>query len=383
MSMAHWLFQEEHEMLRKSLRAWVEREIKPHVEEWEEKGEFPRELFTRAGELGFLGLTYPEEYGGSGEDYLAGAVFTEELARCGSGGVAAGLGASIGIAAPQIYKFGSEELKRRFLVPTISGEKIGALGITEPNAGSDVASIQTTARDGGDHYVVNGSKIFITNGVRADYVVAAVKTDPAADYKGISLLVIEKGTPGFSVAKKLDKLGWNASDTGELIFEDCRVPKENLVGRENEGFYYIMQNFAWERLVMALAGVAGAQLSLEEAIRYAQQRIQFGRPLSKFQVIRHKLADMASLVETARCLTYHALSLYVAGEDALTAVAMAKIYACEAASRVADEALQIHGGYGYMMEYPVQRFWRDARIGTIGGGTTEIMKQIIADRMIK
>jgi len=381
--MAHWLFQEEHEMLRRSVRAWVEKEITPHVEEWEEKGEFPRELFTRAGELGFLGLTYPEEYGGSGEDFLAGAVFTEELARCGSGGVAAGLGASVGIAAPQIYRFGSEELKKRFLASTISGEKIGALGITEPDTGSDVGSLRTTARDAGDHYVVNGSKTFITNGIRADYVVTAVKTDPAAGHKGISLLVIEKGTPGFSTARKLDKLGWNASDTGELVFEDCRVSKENLVGRENDGFYYLMGNFIWERLVMALGGVVGAQLCLEEAIRYARERIQFGRPLARFQAIRHKLAEMASLVETARCLTYHALSLYVAGGDALTAVTMAKIYACEAANRVADEALQIHGGYGYMMEYPVQRFWRDARIGTIGGGTTEIMKQIIVDRMIK
>jgi acyl-CoA dehydrogenase len=381
--MAHWLFQEEHEMLRKSVRGWVEKEIKPHVEEWEQKGEFPRELFYRAGELGFLGLTYPEVYGGSGEDYLAGAVFVEELARCGSAGVAAGLGASVVIAGPQIYKFGSEELKQKFLVPTITGEKIGALGITEPNVGSDVASISTTARDEGDHYVVNGSKIFITNGVRADYVVTAVKTDPAAGYKGISLLVIEKDTPGFTVAKKLEKLGWNASDTGELVFEDCRVPKANLVGKENMGFYYIMQNFAWERLVMALEAVAAAELALEEAIRYAQQRIQFNRPLSKFQVIRHKLADMASWIETARSLTYHALSLFASGEDAVTAVAMAKVYACETANRVADEALQIHGGYGYMMEYPVQRYWRDARVGTIGGGTTEIMKQIIVNRLIK
>lgn len=381
--MVHWLFQEEHDMLRKSVRSWVEKEIKPHVEKWEEEGEFPRELFDRAGELGFLGLTYPEEYGGSGEDYLAGAVFIEELARCGSGGVQAGLGASIGIAGPQVYKFGSRDLKKRFLIPTISGGKIGALGITEPNAGSDVSSIQTTARDAGDHYVVNGRKIFITNGVRADYVVAAVKTDPGAGHRGISLLVVEKGTSGFSVAKKLDKLGWRASDTGELIFEDCPVPKANLVGEENAGFYYLMQNFAWERLIMALGAVSGAQLAMEEAVSYAQQRVQFGRPLAKFQVIRHKIADMASLIETARCLTYHALSLFVAGEDSLGAVAMAKIYACEAACRVADEAVQIHGGYGYMMEYPVQRYWRDARIGAIGGGTTEIMKEIIADRMIR
>lgn len=381
--MAHWLFKEEHELLRKSVRSWVEKEVKPHVEEWEEKGEFPRELYNRAGELGFLGLTYPEEYGGSGEDYLAGAVFFEELSCCGSSGLAAGLGASVAIAGPQIYKFGSEELKKRFLVPTITGEKIGALGISEANAGSDVASIKTTALDKGDHYVVNGSKMFITNGVRADYVVTAVKTNPAAGSRGISLLVIEKGTPGFGTAKKLDKLGWKSSDTGELFFEECWVPKENIVGTENMGFYYIMQNFAWERLVMALGAVAAAQRTLEETIQYAKQRVQFERPLAKFQVIRHKIADMATMIETARSQTYQALWLYMTGEDAITAVAMAKINACEMANRVCDESLQIHGGYGYMMEYPVQRYWRDARLGTIGGGTTEIMKQIIAERVIK
>lgn len=380
--MAHWLFQEEHELLRRSVRSWVEKEVKPHVQEWEEKGEFPRELFARAGELGFLGLTFPEEYGGSGEDYLAGAVFVEELYRCGSAGVAAGLVASVGIAAPQVYQFGSPELKERFLPPTIRGDKIGALAITEPNAGSDVASLQTTARREGDYYLVNGSKVFITNGVRADYVVVAVKTGPAAGKNDLSLLVVEKGTPGFSVARKLDKLGWHTSDTAELIFEDCRVPRANLVGQENMGFYYLMQNFVWERLSMALGGVVGAQLALEEALKYAQQRVQFGRPLGKFQAIRHRLAEMAARTETARCLTYHALSLFVSGQDAVTAVAMAKNYACETACYVADEALQIHGGYGYMMEYPVQRLWRDARVGTIGGGTTEIMREIIAARLI-
>lgn len=381
--MSHWLFQEEHGMLRRSVRSWVAKEITPHVEEWEEQGEFPRELFKWAGDLGFLGLTFPEEYGGSGVDYLAGAVFIEELARCGSGGISAGIGASVCIAAPQIYRFGSGELKKKFLAPTIAGEKIGSLGITEPNAGSDVASIKTTARADGEHYVVNGSKTFITNGARADYVVAAVKTDPGSGHKGISLLVIEKETPGLSVGRKLEKVGWNTSDTGELYFEDCRVPRTNLVGEEGSGFYYIMQNFVWERLVMALGGVVGAQLALEEAIKYARQRVQFGKPLTKFQVTRHRLADMAAGIETARSLTHHALSLFVAGEDALTAVAMAKIYACETASLVCDSALQIHGGYGYMMEYPVQRLWRDARVGTIGGGTTEIMKEIIAERMIR
>ncbi len=381
--MAHWLFKEEHEILRKSIRSFVQKEITPHVEEWEEKGEFPADLFRRLGELGFLGLKYAEQYGGSGEDYVADAVFVEEMARCGSGGVQAGVGAHAHLATPPIYKFGNEEQKQRFLVPAIKGEKIGALGITEPNAGSDVASLATTAVSDGDHYVVNGSKMFITNGVRADFVVLAVKTNPRAGHKGLSFLVVEKGTPGFTVGKKLDKLGWRPSDTGELIFENCRVPKENLLGEENRGFYYIMQNFQWERLILALGAVSAAELALEEALRYARQRVQFGKPIGKFQVIRHKLADLATAIETGRCLTYHALSKFVRGEDAVTEVSMAKIVACEAHNRVADEALQIHGGYGYMMEFPVQRYWRDARIGTIGGGTTEVMKEIIAKRIIK
>ncbi|MGB9903365.1 MAG: acyl-CoA dehydrogenase family protein [Desulfotomaculales bacterium] len=381
--MAHWLFKEEHEILRKSVRSFVQKEITPFVEEWEEKGEFPRDLFKRMGDLGFLGLKYAEEYGGSGEDYVADAVFVEELARCGSGGVQAGIGAHTNIATPPVYRFGNEEQKQRFLVPAIKGEKIAALGITEPNAGSDVASIATTAVLEGDHYVVNGSKMFITNGVRADFVVLAVKTAPGAGYKGLSFLVVEKGTPGFSVGRALEKVGWRPSDTGELVFENCRVPKENLLGEENMGFSYIMQNFQWERLVMALGAVSAAELALEEALGYARQRTQFGRPIGKLQVIRHKLADMATAIEKARCLTYHALYLYSNGEDAVTEVSMAKIVACEAAQRVADEALQIHGGYGYMMEFPVQRYWRDARIGTIGGGTTEIMKEIIAKRIIE
>lgn len=381
--MARWLFGEEHEILRKSIRSFVQKEIVPHVEEWEEKGEFPAELFLRLGELGFLGLKYTEEYGGSGEDYVADAVFVEEMARCGSGGVHAGIGAHAHLATPPVYKFGSEEQKQRFLVPAIRGEKIGALGITEPNAGSDVSALATTAVKNGSHYVVNGSKIFITNGVRADFIVLAVKTSPRAGHKGISFLLVEKGTPGFTVGRSLAKLGWHPSDTGELFFENCFVPEENLLGEENQGFYYIMQNFQWERLVLALGAVSAAELALEEALRYARQRVQFGKPIGKFQVIRHKLADMATVIETARCLTYHALSKFVRGEDAVTEVSMAKIVACEAHNQVADGALQIHGGYGYMMEFPVQRYWRDARIGTIGGGTTEVMKEIIARRIIK
>ncbi|MHB1127494.1 MAG: acyl-CoA dehydrogenase family protein [Bacillota bacterium] len=375
--MAHWLFSEEHEMFRKSVRSFVEKEIISNVDKWEAAGEVPRELYKKVGELGYLGLKYPEKYGGA-DDYLAEAIFLEEMSRCGSGGVGAALGATVQIAASAVNRVGTEEQKQKYLVPAIKGDKIAALGITEPGAGSDVSSISTTAVKDGDYYIVNGSKIFITNGVNCDYVVLAVKTNREAGHKGISLLIMEKETPGFTVGRKLDKLGWRASDTGELIFEDCRVPVENRLGEENKGFYYIMQNFQWERIVMALGAVVGAELALEEAKKYASQRIQFGRPLTGFQVTRHKLAKMATKIEAARALYYHSLDLFLRGVDAVKETSMAKLYATEVNNWVTDNLVQIHGGYGYMMEFPAQRYWRDARLGTIGGGTSEIMREIIA-----
>jgi acyl-CoA dehydrogenase len=328
-------------------------------------------------ELGFLGLKYPEEYGGQGGDYLHDAVLTEELSRCGSGGLAAGVGAHISIATPPIWKFGTDEQKRRWLAPAIAGDKIGALGITEPDAGSDVAGLRTRARkvDGG--YVVNGSKTFITNGVRADFVVTAVKTTDDGGHHGISFLVIEKGMDGFSVSRKLEKLGWHASDTGELAFNDVFVPDENLLGEENKGFYLIMANFQWERLVMALGSVAGMQAVLERTIEFALEREAFGRPIAKHQAIRHKIAEMAVKVETGRALTYHALRLFADGQDAIREVTMAKLRTQRDAFEVADEAVQIHGGAGYMREYDVERAARDARLGPIGGGTDEIMREIL------
>jgi acyl-CoA dehydrogenase len=370
-------FTEEHEALRESLRSFVSREIRPHAPEWEAAEEFPRELFTRMGELGFLGLKYPEEYGGQGGDYVHDAVFTEEMARCGSGGVAAGIGGHVGIATPPIFKFGTEEQKQRWLVPGIRGEKVAALAITEPGAGSDVANVKTVARREGDEYVVNGSKTFITNGVRADVYVTAVKTTEAGGHQGLSFLVLERDMPGFEVSRKLEKLGWHASDTGELSFSDVRVPRENLLGEENKGFYLIMANFQWERLLMALGAVAGAQATFERTLAYALEREAFGRPIGRFQAIRHKLAEMATLIEAGRDLTYHCLRLFVSGQDALKEVSMAKLFCCDTAVKVADEAVQIHGGYGYMREYEVERALRDARLGPIGGGTSEIMKEII------
>jgi acyl-CoA dehydrogenase len=374
-------FTEEHESLRESLRSFVERELRPNAMDWEEAREFPRELFTRMGELGFLGLKYPEAYGGQGGDYIHDAVFTEEMARCGSGGVAAGIGGHVGIATPPIFKFGTEEQKQRWLVPAIKGERIAALAITEPGAGSDVASIKTFARRDGDEYVVNGSKTFITNGVRGDIFVTAVKTTEAGGHHGVSFLVLEREMEGFEVSRKLEKLGWHASDTGELSFSDVRVPVENLLGEENKGFYLIMANFQWERLLMALGAVAGAQATFERTLAYAKEREAFGRSIGSFQAIRHKLAEMATKIEAGRDLTYHALRLFVSGQDALKEVSFAKLFCCDAAVHVADEAVQIHGGYGYMREYEVERALRDSRLGPIGGGTSEIMKEIIGKQL--
>ena len=375
-------FTAEHEALRETISRWVETEIAPNVDEWEAAREFPRELYARAGELGFLGLKYPEELGGQGGDYVHDAVWAEELAAAGaSGGVGAGLGAHTGIATPPIFRFGTPDQHERFLRPAIRGERICALGITEPGAGSDVASIRTFARpvDGG--YVLNGSKTFITNGVRADYLVCACKTTEGGGHQGISFLILEREMPGYEVTRKLEKMGWHSSDTGELTFTDVEVPAENLLGAQNEGFYLIMQNFAWERLLMALGAVGAMRRLLEVAIDYAGERDAFGRPIGKFQAIRHKIAELGVKAEVGRALAYHALRTYVAGDDAIADVVKAKLYTQRACVEVADECVQILGGYGYMREYGVERALRDARLGPIGGGTDEVMKEILGKRL--
>ena len=374
---ARWeLFTEDHAAFRDSVRQFIQKEIAPNVDDWERARDFPRDLYLRFGELGLLGLKYGDEYGGTGPDFIADAIVNEELARCGSGGVAAGIGGHKDLGSYYIYRFGTEEQRRLWLVPSIRGELIGALAVSEPAAGSDVAAIATKAARDGDHYVVSGQKAFITNGSKADYVVVAARTGEEG-YGGISLIVVEKDTPGFTT-NRMRTVGWWTSHTAELFFDDCRVPVENLLGPENEGFVCIMKNFQWERLVMALAGVAAAQKTLETAIAYARDREAFGRPVAKFQVWRHRFADLETEIAAARALTYHALRKLAAGEDALRDVSMAKWLATELDWRVADEAVQVHGGYGYMMEFGVQRAWRDARLGPIGGGTTEIMKEIIA-----
>jgi acyl-CoA dehydrogenase len=375
-------FTEEHEELRGTVNRFVSTEIAPHVDEWEAAREFPRELFGRCAELGFLGLKFPEAYGGQGGTHLHDAVWVEELARAGgSGGVAAGLNAHASIALPPIFNFGTEEQEQRWLVPGIAGEKVGALGITEPGAGSDVASIATTARRDGDRFIVNGAKTFITNGVRADFLVCACRTTAAGRHGGISFLVLEREMPGYEVTSKLEKMGWHSSDTGELAFTDLEVPAENLLGEENGGFKLIMANFAWERLLMAIGAVGAMQRLIETTVAYASEREAFGRPIGKFQAIRHQVAEMATAAEAARAQTYAALRLFHDGHTCIREVAIAKLLTQRTVLTIADRSLQIHGGYGYMREYGIERAVRDARLGPIGGGTDEIMKEIIGKTM--
>jgi acyl-CoA dehydrogenase len=368
-------FTDEHEQLRESVRGFLDRELAPHAQEWEQERWFPDEVFGKLAAQGLLGLKYPTELGGQGGDYLHEAVLVEEMARIGSGGTAAGIGAHINIATPPIWKFGTEQHKQTYLAPAIRGEKIGALAITEPDAGSDVAALRTKAErvDGG--WVVNGEKTYITNGVRAHFLVTAVKTTEEGGHHGISFLIVDRGEGVRS--SKLDKLGWHASDTATISFEDVFVPAENLLGELHEGFKLIMANFQWERLAMALGAVGAMRLAYERTAAYARERTAFGRPLSKHQVTRHKLADLATSAYTARCVTYDALRRFHNGEEPLKEVTMAKLLTQRASYELMDECLQIHGGMGYMGEHWAQRAARDARLGPIGGGSDEIMREIL------
>jgi acyl-CoA dehydrogenase len=368
-------FTDEHEALRESIRGFIAAELRPHATEWEDAHWFPDEVFTKLAGQGLLGLKYEERWGGQGGGYLHEAVFAEELARCGSGGLAAGVGAHVNIATPPIWKFGSDDQKERYLRPAIAGTRIGALAITEPDAGSDVAGIKTNARrvDGG--WLVNGSKMFITNGVRADFYVTALKTTGEGGHHGLSFLIVDR-SEGVS-ASAIDKLGWHASDTGLIAFEDVFVPEENLLGGENQGFYLIMANFQWERLLMALGAVGAMRVAFEKTAAFAKERNAFGKPLTGHQALRHKLADVATAAYTGQAVTYDALRRFVAGEDAVQQVTMAKLVTQRACFDVMDTCLQIHGGAGYMKEYEIERMARDARLGPIGGGTDEIMREIL------
>jgi len=373
-----YLFEtEEHAALREQARRFAAREIRPYARQWEDAGEFPVELARKAAEAGLLGLSYAESVGGSGGDITHALVASEELLLEGHCvGAVAGLG-SHAIALPPIVQFGTADQIRRFVAPVLRGERIAALAITEPGAGSDVASLRTSAVRDGDEYVINGAKTFITSGTRADVVTTAVRTGPA-QHAGLSLIVVEKGTPGFGVTRKLDKMGWQASDTAELYFDACRVPASNLIGMENAGFLAIMTNFVSERLYLAGQCVAIAELAYRESVGYAKLRDAFSRKLSGFQVTRHKLAEMATRIASARALTGEVAARHLRGEAIPALAAMAKNTATDACSFVVDQAVQVHGGYGYMREYTVERLYRDARLYPIGGGTREIMNEIIA-----
>lgn len=372
----HPLFTDEHDALRASIRQFVEKELAPHADEWEETT-FPDSVFTRMGELGYLGLHYPEEYGGQGGDYATQIVLAEEMARTHSGGLAMGVAVHTDMANPVIKLLGTHEQKQQYLVPALKGEKIACLGITEPGAGSDVAGIQTTAVRDGDEWVVNGSKLYITNGHRADYIVLVTKTDPDAGYGGFSLLLVDMDSPGVVREKRLEKLGMHASDTALLAFQDVRVPAENLLGEEGKGFYHIMWELQGERLIAAAGAVAAAELLVERTMEFARERQAFGRSIGKFQGIRWKFAEMATKIEAGRQMTYNTAWRVQQGDYPVREISMAKLYTSRMACEVADECLQIHGGAGYMKEYGIERAWRDLRLNRIGAGTDETLLEVI------
>ncbi len=378
------IFNEEHEMFRTAVRNFVSKEVAPRIEEWETAGQIPKSIWPRMGELGFLGVEYDEKYGGASADFLTTAVLCEELARSRCGSLAMAVGVHTDMASPHLYYTGSEALKEKYMPAICRGEKLSAIAVTEPGGGSDVAAIRTRARKEGDHYVLNGSKMFITNGVMADLYFVAARLeagDAAKRHRGISMFLVERESPGFVVSRKLDKMGMRASDTAELAFQDMRVPAENLLGQEGKGFYEVMRIFQRERLVAGLHSVAMCDRALEDTVAYARQRHAFGGPLTGKQVIRHKLADVATLIEAGRCLTYAACLKFGNREEVVREISMVKLFTAEMANRVAYDCVQIHGGYGYMREYPIERFARDVRLFTIGGGTSEIMKEIIAKEM--
>ncbi len=374
-------FTADHELFRQTVRQFMENEVVPHAEAWEKEQRIPRSIWKKMGELGFLGINFPEQYGGAAADFFYSVVFLEEVGRTALGGFAAAVAVQQYMATAHLYRVGTEALKQNYLIPSIKGEKVGALAITEPNAGSDVANIQTRAEREGDHYIIRGSKTFITNGVYGDFITVAVKTRPDAGVDGISLIVVDRDTPGLS-ARKLQKIGWHCSDTAELSFDDVKVPVSQRIGEENMGFYYIMESFQLERLVAALTAIGGMDKALEVTLQYITERTAFGRPLARFQVIRHALADIASELEAARQLTYYAAYLCDRGESFVREASMAKLLTSELGKRMADVCLQYFGGYGYMEDYPIARMYRDARVGTIAGGTSEIMREIISRVMI-
>ena len=383
-------FQEEHQIFRKQVRAFAENELAPHVDTWEKEKIFPNSVFKRAGELGILGAHYPEDVGGGGGDFWMSVVKSEELTRCNSAGVTMGLLVQADMATPVIADLGSREVKDQFLAPAIRGDKVAALGVSEPGAGSDVAGLRTTARRVGDDYVINGSKTYITNGTRADFITLMVKTDPDAGHTGISIIVCPTDVNGFSVSKKLEKAGNWSSDTAELFFEDVRVPKRYLLGQEGMGFVYLMQNFQSERLVGCVSGLEGSKLALDRSVQYGRERSAFGKPLIKREYWQQKFVDLYTKYEAAKALTYNACAAYnedkfvkqgMLSMETTRIVSMAKAYVGDVTGEIMDQCLQFHGGMGYLEDLWVARAWRDARLFRIGGGATEVMRYATAKIM--
>jgi alkylation response protein AidB-like acyl-CoA dehydrogenase len=374
-------FTEEHESFRQSFREFLQKEVVPHIEKWEKEGTIERFIWKKFGEMGYFGLNSPEAYGGLALDLFYTTIFLEELQKINSSGFAAAMWAHAYLAMTHVHKEGDDRIKKAYLTPSIEGEKIGCLCITEPFGGSDVAGMRTTAIKKGDTYVINGSKTFITNGVYADYMVVAAKTQPELNHKGISIFIIDSNTKGISTTK-LDKLGWRASDTAEIAFDNVIIPAENLMGKEGKGFSYIMQHFALERMVMSINAHARAEYAIEYALQYMSEREAFGKTIDKFQALRHKIAEMASETEMCKAFNYSVVKRLDNGEYVVKEATMAKLTSTKIADKVAYGCLQLLGGYGYMEDYPMARLLRDSRLGPIGGGTSEILKEIIAKILI-
>jgi len=379
--MTNKYFTEEHHLFRKSLQDFLQKEVVPHIDKWEKTGTIERFIWKKFGDMGYFGLRYPEKYGGLNLDLFYTVIFLEELQKINSGGFAAAMWAHEYLAMTHLNKEGDERIKEKYLAPSIAGEKIGALAITEPFGGSDVAGMKSTAIKKDDHYLLNGSKTFITNGVYADYIVVAAKTNPEEKHRGMSIFVVDSDTPGIE-ATKLDKLGWRASDTAELSFTDVKIPLEILMGEEGKGFAYIMQHFALERLVMGINAHARMEYAMDYAIQYMSERKAFGKSINQFQVLRHKIADIASELEMLKAFNYEIAKQLDDGEYVVKEASMSKLLSTKLADEAIYECLQILGGYGYMEDYPMARLLRDSRLGPIGGGTSEILKEIIAKTVV-
>ena len=379
--MNNMYFTEEHELFRESLKGFLKKEVVPHIDKWEKQGEVERFIWKKIGDMGYFGIAYDEEYGGLNLDLFYTVIFLEELQKVNSGGFAAAIWAHAYLAMTHIDKEGDDQIKKKYLVPSIAGEKIGCLCITEPFGGSDVAGMRTTAVKKEDHYILNGSKTFITNGVLSDYLVVAAKTNPELGNKGISIFVLDRDFQGIS-ATKLDKLGWKASDTGEIAFDNVKVPASNLMGEEGKGFSYIMQHFALERLIMGVNAHARAEYALDYVVEYMSQREAFGKTIDQFQALRHTIADIASEVEMCKEFNYSIAKRLNDGQYVVKEASMSKLLSTKIADEAIYKCLQLMGGYGYMEEYPLSRLLRDSRLGPIGGGTSEILREIIAKMII-